>query len=326
MSAAPRPQTSPEEMERIRAIFQALMDRRPAQPLDRPAVVTAYEQALDMLGAAYGDHFRRNLRSDPPAAWTEAVAWQCFRQLGWTCARYEDPSAGGPDFVFQRDGQQILVECTCLTEQALNEASGLVPAQFTQMQYRDPIAPRVRTTVSNKTSQIGQTKFPGPRLVVIATHDTTFPYMNASLAEDLVAETESVSVRFSGGVDTSTPVTTLAGSALFRPGGDGIAEARHSISGIVLMNAGGTAVHICGIINPHAHYPLQPEALPQVPWLTVTNHPTTDQAVAMSWVWLDQSQARILPNVRELMLSFDGSAAHPAMTVYPRADLRRGVR
>ena len=326
MSAAPRPQTSPEEMERILATFQALMDRRPAQPLDRPAVVAAFELALDVLGAAYGDHFRRNLRSDPPAAWTEAVTWQCFRQLGWSCARYEDPSVGGPDFVMQRDGQQILVECTCLTEQAFNAASGLDPARFTKRQCRDSSAPRVRTTIAGKTKQIGQTEFPGPRLVVIAIHDATFPYLHASLAEDLVAESESVSVRFGGGIDAATPVTTLAGSALFRPGVDGIAEARHSISGIILMQAGGTAAHLCGILNPHAHHPLQPEALPQMPWLTVTNQPTEELAVAMSWVWLDQSQARILPHVRELMLSFDGSAAHPAMTEYPRADLRRGVQ
>ena len=308
------------------ATFQALMDRRPAQPLDRCAVVLAYEQALDALGVEYGDHFRKNLRCDPPAAWTEAITWQCFRQFGWASARYEDPSVGGPDFVIHHGDQQILVECTCLTEKALNEASGLDPAQFTEMQGRDSIAPRVRNTVAGKTKQIGKTEFPGPRLLVIAIHDATFPYLHASLAEDLVAETESVSVQLGGGSESATPLTTLAGSALFRPGNDGITDVRHSISGILLMNSGGTAVHMCGILNPHALHPLRPEALPQVPWLTVTNQPTEELEVAMAWVWLDQSQARILPNVRELMLSFDGGAALADMTVFPRKDLRRGEK
>jgi hypothetical protein len=326
MNAAPRSQTTPEEMEGIRKIFNALMDQHPTQPLDRVAVVSAFEQALDALGVAYGDHFRKNLRNDPPAAWTEAITWQAFRQLGWSVSRYEDPAHGGPDFVVSHDGLHVLVECTCLSVTAMIAASGLDPDRFTEMQGYDSIAPRVRTTVSDKTKQIGKTQFPGPRLPVIAMHDAPFALFHASLAEDLIAETESMSVVYGGGVAAPTPLTTLVGSALFRPGRDGIVAARQSISAILLMNAGGTAAHLCGIINPHARYPLDPASIPHVPWLTVTNQPTVDQAVATAWVWHDESQARILPDVRELMLSFDGSAALAAMTVFPREDFRRGGR
>jgi len=326
MSAVPRSHASIEEMERILEKFQALVERHPAQPIDRPAVIRAYEQALDALGVAYAEHFRRIFRNDAPAAWTEAITWQFFRQLGWAASRYEDPSHGGPDFVFHREGQQILIECTCLTENSLNAASGLDLARFTSFQGYGSIAPRVLATVAGKTKQIGNTGFPGPRILVIAIHDATFPYLHASLAEDLVAETEKISVPMGAGIEAAIPVTTLAGSTLFRPGTEGIEAARHSISGILLMNAGGTAAHMCGILNPHALYPLQPESLPQVPWLTVTNQPTDDLAVAMSWIWLDQSQVSILPNVRELMLAFDGSAILADMTVFPREDCPRGDR
>ena len=292
--------------------------RQPANGMTQLEALTEFLTVLEELGVDHASAFRRGAAQRTPGAIAEALTWQMLRQLGCEVARYEVPGRGGPDFVARVGCIEMLVESTSVDDETLNAITGLDPRLVGRMQFPGSSTPAFRNRIQAKVPQIGRTRFPGPRLVVVAYHGGNGAHDPSHLASEIIAEADRVHVAIGGGPGSIRMVTDLDASAWYQLAETepGFETARRSISAVLLMEIRNDHVWLAGSLNPHALHPLDPSCLPVVPWTKIVNNPIEERAIEVVTQWDDQRHHPILGDHGVCEIWLDRDAPRRSLTVY----------
>jgi hypothetical protein len=252
-------------------------------------LVTSYQQWLEVKAPPYFKTFARRLRDDREAARAEAVTFSILRNAGLNPKPYDDK--GGPDFLCEpENAPRLVAEVTAIRMETVTRASGL-PHEERERLRQNPrgfaqITSNLLAEAIDKATQFAN--YPGARLLVISTeHPEASLVMGARAATELLIGTSMISVRV-GDVATSDSqiVATLKNSVFFRLTRDktDVEPARQSISAVLLVTIGADTAHAIGLIHPAPAQPFNPNLLPRVHFLRLTNWPVVDHTLRMEWI------------------------------------------
>ncbi len=302
-------------------VWRRLEEHRARQPengMTQLDALTDFLQVLEQLGSEHAAAFRRGATQQTPGAIAEAVTWQMLRQLGAQVARYEVPGRGGPDFVAQLGGIDVLVESTSIEDETLQSITGLDPTLVGRMQTLGSSATAFRNRIKAKVRQISRTRFPGPRIVVVAYRGGNGAHDPSHVANEIIAEADRVLVAIGGGSESIRMATDLDASAWYQLAESerGFELARQSISAVLLMEIRNDHVWLGGSLNPHALHPLDPGCLPVVPWTKVVNNPIEERSFEVVTQWDDQRHHPILGDHAVCELWLDRDTPGRSLNVY----------
>lgn len=300
---------TPVSTEFVKDVLRRLEDhhaRLPINGMTEEDVLSRFVVALEQLGPKHLESFNQKSHG----AKTEAITWQILQQLGGRVLRYEIPGRGGPDFVVNVVGTNILVESTSIQDQTLLSKTGLDLTRNLAYQGLGSSVSAFRNSIKGKASQIAKTAFCGPRLVVISYCGSSVLYDPSQMSRDIVVESDNVSLSICGGIDSARQTTNLDASAWYQliESAPGFESARKSISAVILIELRNNHVWLAGSVNPHALYPLDPNCLPEIPWTKVVNDPESEGVFILQTEWVDQRHKVHLTDHEVCELWFDADA------------------
>lgn len=214
----------------------------------------------------------RRLNADNDAtvegAVAEAVAWDFLYNRVDRITLHEDPSAGGPDFLCEKNGL-FLVEVTNIATSTTAQRTGLHPAQE-GFGYYATLTNQLVNEVQTKAAKAAGLVHP---LVLLATtlhFDASALCVNKHHLEELLLG--------SGGVGSSIDLTTgdsrgglyeyvsFDRTAFSRC--DSLDDARRNISALLVGGFGlrPPAANVAGVLHPNPVRPFDPNMLGDIPF------------------------------------------------------------
>ena len=200
--------------------------------------------------AGFGKHaaqWERRLRIQPEAAIVEEARAEHLAGYVKSVEPAEDSASGGPDFRCRRGGRIFYVESTCLTIDAVTNATKLSPSATGQAANYGTLTDLVKRECTNKTAQLSSRK-DAPGLLAIGTlhFQASAQCIAERHVEAILTSTPFIACDFDPAageaVDDPYQAVNLRNSAFVKPpladSIDAFEHARQSISGVLICGFG----------------------------------------------------------------------------------------
>lgn len=248
-------------------------------------VINSYEIFLEVK---YPDHFqnyRRRIKDQIESAKAEAITFSFLRSNFDDVQVAEDISSGGADFLCKSNGNELIVEVTCLEAESVAAQSGWkneVPEKESAG-FFGMITHMLRTKASGKTMQLS--RYSIPRILVITCeHLAADVLMGTHGAEFLLTSDTKIEVPIGKPIDSVNIVTDLKDSVFFRHKNGALESCRKSISAILLFSIFANKTLVVGILHPDPEYVLPISLLPSIPFMRMKQWPPVKNIIETEWV------------------------------------------
>jgi hypothetical protein len=246
-------------------------------------VTNSYKEFLEVKYPQHHANYCRRLKDNPEAAKAEAVMFSLLRDTADQVKVHEDASTGGVDFVCGSDGNQFLVEVTCLEAESVASQSGW-PNKIADgaVGWFGMITHMLRTKASSKTSQLSG--YAMPRLLAITSeHVAADVLLGPRGAEALLTSDTKIEVPVGNPIGTAGVATDLKDSVFFRFKNGDIELCKQSISAILLVTILADRSLVVGVSHPAPIYRFPISLLPSVPFLRLKEWPPKDRHLETEW-------------------------------------------
>lgn len=247
-------------------------------------VIDSYKVFLEVKYSAHYTNYCRRLKDNPEAGKAEAVVFSLLRNAVDQIKVHEDVSTGGVDFLCISNGNQFVVEVTCLEAESVATQSGW-PNEIVDgaAGWFAMITHMLRTKTSSKASQLSGHDM--PRLLAITSeHVAADVLLGPRGAEAILVSDTKIEVPIGRPIDTVGLATDLKDSVFFRFKNGGIESCKKSISAILLVTILADRSLVVGVLHPDPAYQFPIALLPSVPFLRLKEWPPKDNHLETEWI------------------------------------------
>ncbi len=237
--------------------------------------------------------WERRLRIQPEAAIVEACVRSYLAGYVKSVEPAEDLASGGPDFRCRRGGRIFYVESTCLTIDAVTNATKLSPSATGQAANYGTLTDLVKRECTNKTAQLSSRK-DAPGLLAIGTlhFQASAQCIAERHVEAILTSTPFIACDFDPAageaVDDPYQAVNLRNSAFVKPpladSIDAFEHARQSISGVLICGFGCIPPRILGALHPDSARPFDPDLLPQTRFCRLKHDAFAGREFTTEWI------------------------------------------
>ncbi len=217
--------------------------------------------------------WKHRLRDQPEPAIVEACVRSYLAGYVDSVEPAEDLASGGPDFRCRRGSRIFYVESTCLTIDAVTNATKLSPSATGQAANYGTLTDLVKRECVNKAAQLSHRK-DAPGLLAIGTlhFQASALCVTERHVEAILTSTPFIACNFdpAAGKAVGDPyqAVNLRDSAFIKPTtmptiDTEFEQARRSISGVLICGFGSIPPQVLGALHPGACRPFDSNLLPQ---------------------------------------------------------------
>lgn len=199
------------------------------------------------------------LESATEDALCEALVRRLLNDHVYIVSAEEDLSAGGPDFRCLQMNRHFYVETTCLTIDAVTEATGLIHLSRQESGYR-PLTPCLFDACNGKALACAG-RDDAPCLLAVAT-------LHRAASEIFFHDRAAVEALLTSGPQVAHELSEVA---------------RESVAAMLLCGFGIEPATVHGVLNPDAAQPFDRRLLPEIPFCQV-QQTESGEAPGVDWV------------------------------------------
>ncbi len=247
-------------------------------------VIDSYKEFLEVKYRSHYGNYCRRFKDNPEAGRAEAVMFSLLRNTVAQVKVHEDAGTGGVDFLCVSDGNQFVVEVTCLEAGSVATQSGW-PNEIVDGGggWFGMITHMLRTKTSSKASQLSG--YAMPRLLAITSEHVAADFLLGPRgAEALLTSDTKIKVPIGKPIDTIGVATDLKDSVFFRFKNGDIEPCKKSISAILLVTILADRSLVVGVLHPDPAYRFPISLLPSVPFLRLKEWPPKDYHLETEWI------------------------------------------